>query len=153
MPLDESGNPEVVIGEPGGDRVAIRLMGRMHPGADDFWDGNWLISPVEVTAGDFHGTVAAGLRSEELRQLREGLERLHADMAGEAALESMEGWLSLSVAVRSRGRLEIRGRAVDRPGDGNQLAFAIADLDLSHLPPVIEALAGAEAAFPVVGTP
>src|SRR6185312_10105510 len=60
----------VVIGEAGGDHVIVGVVGRMHPGSQDYWDGNWLITPIRLQVGGFTGTVAAGLRAEELRRFR-----------------------------------------------------------------------------------
>ncbi len=39
---------EVVIGRSDSDCVAIKVLGRMHPGADDYWDGNWLAMPLTL---------------------------------------------------------------------------------------------------------
>jgi hypothetical protein len=36
---------ELVVGRAEGDYLKIEVRGRMHPGSDDFWDGNWLVSP------------------------------------------------------------------------------------------------------------
>jgi hypothetical protein len=121
--------------------------------ADDYWDGNWLISPIEVASGGFRGEVAAGLRMDELVRFREALEKLHSSLQGEAVLDSMEGWIQLHVAADRRGRLRVTGKALDRPGGANTLAFAIDGLDQTHLPAVISALGAAEARFPLRGQP
>ncbi|GIF77114.1 hypothetical protein Asi02nite_66320 [Asanoa siamensis] len=33
---------ELIVGRPHGDRVTVRVLGRVHADADDHWDGNWL---------------------------------------------------------------------------------------------------------------
>ncbi|MBI3688885.1 MAG: hypothetical protein HY241_16380 [Actinobacteria bacterium] len=144
--------PMVLIGHPSGDRVMIRVLGRLRGGVDDYWDGNWLVSPVEIVAGGFTANVGASLRAEEFHAFREAVQRLNAELRGEAVLESMEGWLSLVVRVVSSGRLTVMGKAIDRLGGGNQLLFRIDDLDQSYLLGIIEALDEVEAFFPVVGT-
>lgn len=151
--MTDSHHPQVLIGQPGEDSVLIRVLGRLHLGADDYWDGNWLMSPVEISAGGFRADLDAGLRAEELRAFRASLARIDAEMSGEATLTSMEEWLSLTVAVASRGRLAITGLAKDQPGGGNALRFAVDGLDLSYLPAIVEALDGIEAAYPVLGSP
>lgn len=151
--MTHSDHPHVLIGHPGEDGVLIRVLGRLHPGADDYWDGNWLMSPVEISAGGFRADLRAGLRAEELRAFREGLVHIDVDMSGEATLTSMEEWLRLTVAVVSRGRLSVTGLAKDQPGGGNEFRFALEGLDLSYLPAIIEALDGIEAAYPVLGAP
>lgn len=145
--------PEILIGDAGGDHVSIRVMGRMHPAAADYWDGNWLISPIEVAVGGFRGEVAAGLRMDELIQFREALESLHSSLEGEAVLDSMEGWIQLRVAADRRGSLQVTGKALDQPGSANALTFTMDGLDQSYLPALISALGAAEAKFPVRGQP
>jgi len=145
--------PEVVVGDPSGDHLSIRVLGRLHPGADDFWDGNWLATPIEATVGGFQGRVGASLRADELQAFRDALQGLHSALNGEAVLESMEKWLTLRVAATSRGRLEVQGTLLDRAGDGNQLIFKIEGLDQSFLPRIIDSLEEVNTFFPVLGSP
>lgn len=143
----------VIIGDPSADHLTIRVLGRLHPGSDDFWDGNWLATPIDVSVGGFHGTVGASLRADELRDFKEAIERVQASLQSEATLESMEGWLTLQVTAESSGRFAIHGTIVDRLGAGNCLTFKIRDLDKSHLRPIVESLAEMESSFPVLGSP
>jgi hypothetical protein len=144
---------QVVIGEADAGTVTIRALGRMHGSASDYWDGNWLVTPVEIVAGGFTGEIPANLRAEEFRVFRAELERLYADLHGAATLKSMEDWLHLTVTAESRGLISVTGRAIDAHGSGNQLTFRIRGLDQSYLPSIIDALLALEDAFPVVGTP
>jgi hypothetical protein len=121
--------------------------------AGDYWDGNWLISPIELVVGGFRGDVAAGLRMDELAGFREALESLHASLQGEAVLDSMEGWIQLRVVIDRRGSLQVSGKALDQPGSVNTLTFTIDGLDQTYLPAVISALAAAETRFPIRGQP
>jgi hypothetical protein len=151
--MDDLSKPVVLIGREQTDHVSIRVLGRMHPGADDYWDGNWLVAPVEVVAGGFSGTVGSGLRAEELAAFRCQLEDVYRSLKGSAKLVSMEDWLEIVVEIDSVGHLEIRGRACDRPGIGNVLSFGIAGLDQSDLPAMISALEDVDFSFPVIGSP
>jgi hypothetical protein len=144
---------EVVVGDPAGDHVSIRVLGRLHPGSDDFWDGNWLATPIEAAVGGFQGRVGASIRAEELRAFRDALRGLHSALNGEAVLESMEKWLTLRIAATSRGRLEVQGTLLDRAGDGNQLIFNIEGLDQSYLPRIIDSLDEVNTLFPVLRSP
>jgi hypothetical protein len=140
---------EIRLGHPP-NGVLIRVVERMHPDARDYWDGNWLVSPIEVRAGGFTASVLAGLRVEELMSFREQVQRLLLGDADTARLASMEEWLSLT--VRRRGEaLDVRGVITDSPGLGSQLEFSIEGLMLSDLSPLIEELRSAEAAFPLLG--
>jgi hypothetical protein len=145
--------PEVIVGDPAGDHLSIRVLVRLHPGAEDFWDGNWLATPIEATVGSFQGRVGASLRADELQAFRDALQNLHSTLNGEAVLESMEKWLTLRVAATSRGRLEVQGTLLDQAGDGNQLIFKIEGLDQSYLPKIIDSLAEIDTFFPVLGSP
>lgn len=138
------------IGLLGADHLTITVLGRMHPEQDDFWDGNWLISPITVAVGGFTGSVAAGLRIDELAAFRRGLEKLHADLDGEARLDSMETWIHLSATADDRGHITVKGDVMDRPGIGNTLSFEL-ELDQSYLPDIIAALASIEQRYPVLG--
>src|SRR5437764_11421741 len=121
-PLDAS---EIVVGPSGADHLSIRVLSRMYPPARDFSDGNWLAARIEVRCGGFRGDVTAALRAEELRSFREEVEQLYAALAGEAVLASMEGWLTLRIAVTRLGALSISGTLLDAPGVGNELSFRI----------------------------
>jgi hypothetical protein len=145
--------PEIVVGDPAGDHLSIRVLGRLHPGAEDFWDGNWLATPIEVAVGGFQGRVGASLRADELQAFEDALKGLHSTLKGESLLESMEKWLTLRIAATSRGRLEVKGTLLDRAGDGNQLIFKIEVLDQSDLPNIIDSLEEVNTLFPVLGSP
>jgi len=144
---------EVIIGRAEGDHVSIQVLGRLHVGADDFWDGNWLITPTKVVAGGFRGESGASLRAEELVGIRQSLEQVYASLEGDAILDSMESWLTLGVAGDGSGRLRVTGRIIDRLGVSNELSFRIAELDQSDLPSIIESLQEIETLFPVLGRP
>ncbi len=106
----------VVIGYPNREQICIKVLGRMHPGCVDFWDGNWLVSPTKVSIGGFTGEVAAGLRTDELRDFRVELEGLYRDLEGVARFKTLEGWLEIEVVARHGGHLAVAGNVMDRPG-------------------------------------
>jgi hypothetical protein len=136
----------------GDDLVTVKILGRMHPGADDYWDGNWLLSPIEIQVGGFSGEVPAGLRSEELRRFREQLERLYRTLEGEARLESIEEWILLVCQGDGMGHINVKGFVRDRPGIGNRLNFDLC-FDQTHLPSLLDQLRKIEAAYPELGRP
>ena len=149
---DRVANGPVVIGGSERERVSIHVLGRMHPGASDYWDGNWLVSPIEVAVGGFTGRIGAGLRTEELRTFREGLEVLYEALEGEARLDSMEDWLSLTCRGTGLGHVDVAGSARDEPGVGNELNFHFS-IDQTYLPSIIDSLKDLEDTFPVLGRP
>lgn len=148
--MDEKVPPTVVFGAPAGDQISIRVLGRGHPQATDFGDGNWLTTMIDFTLGQFEGTIAASLRAEEIREFRQQLGNLYSTLRGQAALESMENWLTLRVTMTGAGRLDVTGLLIDRPGTGNELKFNIAGLDQSYLPAVLDSLGEILTAYPVL---
>ena len=142
---------EVRIGRT--DHLRIRVLGRMHD-ATDYWDGNWLVTPIDARFGGFTASVGAGLRAEEFRSFRDGLRQVNDTLTGAAVLESMEEWLELRLSAGSRGHLLVSGTLTDQVGRRpNSLRFSIGDLDQSDLPVILDALDEVLAAFPVIGKP
>ncbi|NIH83798.1 WapI family immunity protein [Amycolatopsis granulosa] len=143
--------PSVTIGSSAGGSLTISVVGRMHPEAIDFDDGNWLLSPVEVVVGHFSACIPASLRADELRAFRTGLSEVYENFGGIARLQSMEGWLSLAATVHSSGRVEIDGEVIDSIGSRNKLIFRLDGIDQSYLPGIIDSLLSIENEFPVRG--
>ncbi len=123
----------------------------MHPDAPDRWDGNWLLSPIEVSVGGFRGDITgASLRGDELRALRRGLETLYETLVGAASLDSMEHWLDLKFKGDGSGHIKVTGAAYDHHGTGaNALHFAL-EIDQTFLGPIIDSLKEIEATYEVL---
>lgn len=128
-------------------------MARAHPGSTDHWDGNWLMSPITATLGGFSAQINAGLRLDELRTFRRGLEGINHRLQGEAVLTSIEHWISLSVTCRPNGSLAVTGQLTDDSGFGNVLSFTIDTLDQTDLPAMLQALSAIDQNYPLLGTP
>lgn len=140
----------VTFGAARGDRLVIAVHGRMHPGADDFWDGNWLVSPIEIVSGGFTARLDAGLRANELQEFRQQLEACPKS-GGSARLTSLEDWLDLTVTVEADGRVEAEGVAVADHSSGNRLLFRIEGIEYAQLAEVVAGLTAIERAYPVLG--
>jgi hypothetical protein len=143
---------EVVIRSEGGDFLTITLPGRSHPGATDYWDGNWVSAAVEVETGGFRGSVGGDLRAEELAQFHDQLVRLQQLLRGTAEFKTMEGWLSIRVTGDGKGHLEFRCTIRDQPGIGNTLICTLAS-DQTFTRSTVRELGAAVQAFPVIGKP
>ena len=144
---------EVLIGSGAHEHVRITILGRERPHAEDYDDGNWLITPIELRVGRFRADLPADLRAEELRLFRQGLESVYERLEGEAVLASLDGWIDIRVRCEANGALTITGVSNDCPGTGNELRFGIDGLDQSYLPPIIASLRNAEQAYPVRSDP
>jgi len=145
--------PELVVGRPGDDHLTVRVMGRMHPGSSDYWDGNWLISSISAQLGSFSAQLTAGLRVDELQSFRHGLELINQQLRGEAVLTPLEPWISLTVTCQPNGSLAVTGELDDNPGIGNRLTFAITGLDQTDIPAMLTALSAIERTYPLLGRP
>lgn len=86
-----------------GSAVEILILDREFPDATDFWDGNWLNANVTLRTPHFHGTYRTWIRTVELEDFRNALNRLARNEVPAAEFTTMEEQLHL------RGRLERRG--------------------------------------------
>ena len=141
------------IGSTNVEHLSITVLGREHAGADDYWDGNWVIAAISVAVGGFTGNVRASLRTDEIHRFNEGLKLVNQNLFGAAVLESMEHWISLTVQAGSRGRIAISGELRDGAGVGNVLSFDLAEVDQTYLAGWISDLDDIEKTFPVIGRP
>jgi len=146
----------LLLGTPGGDRLVIAVHGRSLPGEDDYWDGNWLLSPIEIVADGVRTWLRdAGLRTDELQSFREELTACLAS-GGAARLSSLEEWIELTVAVEPGETVLVAGVARD-PGVENwadgPVRFRIDGVDRRQLAEAVRVLEEMAAAYPVVGEP
>ena len=142
---------EILIGDAGGEHVLIRPLSRCHPGLFDYWDGNWIVCEIVITAGGFRGGFPANLRSEEFRAFLDDVEGVGSTLDGAARFSTMEDQLALSLVADGKGHIHVSGEAVDIAGDGNRLQFGF-DIDQTYLPALSQSLAHLLEAFPVIGT-
>jgi hypothetical protein len=140
----------LVLGTDYGDHLTIEVLGRMHAGSRDFWDDNWMVSPITLRIGGFAGRIEAGLRMDELVGLRVGLEKLLNGLGAAAELESLEPWLRLQVSFDRDLGLTARGEAVADPSSGTKLVFRLEGLKEPALRVVVDQLRAIEVEFPVV---
>lgn len=143
---------EVTVRCDNGDFLTITLHGRSHPGAIDYWDGNWIRATVELKAGGFRGTIAGDLRGEELVQFHEQLGTLQKSLRGTAHFDTMEQWLSFRVTGDGRGHMEFRCVIQDQAGIGNTLECRLSS-DQTFTQSTVVQLTAATGEFPVLGKP
>lgn len=136
--------------------IYVEVLSRARPGATDYWDGNWLNTVVEVTAGPWRGSYRASLRADEFAEFRNQLQALYEDTGiKQAQFHSMEPWLQLSLERSDRlGHLRVAGRAQAEPFfEGHNLLQFVLELDQTYLPRVIDELEAIVNEFPVIGSP
>lgn len=138
----------VVFGGERYERVEIIVHGyeRQHTG--DYHDDNWLTVQISVAAGAFNGSFDAAFQVAELVAFHGELVGLSRTLQGRAQLQTMEEQLTMDFEGNGLGQVELRGVAVDKPGIGNRLVFALS-LDQTQLRAGCDQLARILSAFPV----
>ncbi len=114
----------------------------------EYFDDNWLLVRVSVSAGGFRGTYDATFQVAELCSLRDELVKLHSTLQGSATLQTMEGQLLLRFQGNGLGKIKLYGEAVDQPGTGNRLIFNLS-LDQTQLADSLHDLNEAIETFPI----
>jgi hypothetical protein len=143
----------ITIGLTGNDHLTLRVEGRAHPGTVDYWDGNWMITPISVRVGGFTAEIAATLRMDEIHRFKRGLMYINQNLEGTANLASMELWIDLTVRCESNGHLSVSGDVIENPATDTHLEFEIDHLDRTMLPGWIASLDAIEREFPILGRP
>ena len=129
--------------------LSVTVLMRSH-NADDYWDGNWVDSIVDVKAGGFTGRFGACLRAEEFQSFRDGLAKIDSFESSAARFETMEGQLSIEIFGDKLGHLSAKCTALDQAGIGNRLSFEL-KFDQTDLTAIIRGLNLIISNFPVIG--
>ena len=143
---------DLVVGEQQGNQVSLRPLYRENPSAQDYDDGNWLVTESLLEAGAFGGKVRASLCTQDFFSFRTQLRGLTTTPRGAARFETMEEWLELEVVGDGKGHFAGTGELTDSPGTGNRLRFSFA-FDQTHLPAMLRQLEEICRRFPVIGEP
>ena len=139
------------IGPLTSNHLSIRVLGRLHAAATDYWDGNWIRCRIGVLAHPFRGEFTGDLRTDELSRLRDDLARMHAELHGEAGFANLDGHLAFDVKGDGIGHFTLEGEARQDPGSGQSLAFRL-QFDQTEIPAILADLDEALKAFPVLGS-
>jgi hypothetical protein len=139
----------VRIGGEQAEYIALTVKGRERPDSTDFWDANWLVCSVEVTAGAYRGCYDSSIHTEELERFYQQVGGLSERLVGEAELATMEGWLMIRLIGDGRGHVEVICRLRDNSASGNTLECRLS-VDQTFLPPLLRQLATVMRVYPVV---
>jgi hypothetical protein len=149
---------ELVVGRHHEDHIEIRVMRRSHPHADDYWDGNWVDSEIQVDIRPWRATYPAQLRTDEFLRFRDQLGEMYDGARKEASFEPMEPWLGLTLELDPLGHVAVNG-AAGPEGFGKifgqvRLEFLLTGvMDQTDLPPLINDLDELALEFPTKGRP
>jgi hypothetical protein len=130
----------------------------VNPNANDYWDGNWVESEIELDIRPWRATYKANLRTEEFSRFHDQVREMYDGARKEATFEPMEPWLSLALELDTLGHIAIKGDAGPE-GFGKifgqvRLNFHLTgDMDQTDLPPLIAKLDELAREFPTKGRP
>lgn len=140
------------LGEPHLHLAGLKLWvhGYQYRDADDYWDGNWLNATAICSENGATVLVrGAFIRTDEIGQWQRALEKLLADLKGEAKLECMEPEIAVTLRATSLGAVEMEVQITpDQLTQQHQFSFAI---DPSYLGPLLSQCVRLLNAFPIRG--
>ena len=143
---------QFAFGQSEQERITVDVLSYERPVCGEYWDDNWLVVDISVTAGGFHGRASVSIITAELVSFSEQLHVLYERLTGTAEFTTLEGQLSLKLVGDGRGHIRLAGLVLDQAGVGNRLSFTL-DFDQTFLPPSISDLNAVLRAFPVRSAP
>ena len=130
------------------ENVSFTVLTYLLPATGEYYDDNWLLCEIAITAGAFRGKFQANFLTSELGGLLRGLTKLHDELRGEYVFEPMEEQLILKVTCDSLGHFVFACVAMDEAGIGHTLSFELS-LDQTYLGATLRDLSDVVRAFPV----
>lgn len=135
----------------GSARLTIEVLARSYA-AEDYWDGNWVVTPIKVMLPGFQVKFSEGLHLSELHGFYQDLKRLYSELEGTARLDAMEGFLDLKAEVDSQGHIHWSVEIAHPVGSGNEARLQfVMDSDQSYLPALLDQIEAVLNGFPIIG--
>lgn len=140
---------EFVLGKKSSDYLLIETLNYADPNSNDYWDGNWLNTYIELKVGGFNGNYKAQIRNDEFQNFRNGLEYPYNKLDGRTNFECIEHYISIQVEGDGLGHFQAKCTANDNPGIyENTLEFSI-EFDQTEIPGLINMLDDILKQFPI----
>lgn len=140
------------LGEPHLNLAGLKLWvhGYQYDEADDYWDGNWLNATAICSENGATVLVqGAFIRTTEIDDWGRAVEKLGANLEGEARLECMEPELAVRLSAKSLGAVEMEVQITpDQLTQDHKFTFSI---DQSYLAPLSSQCARLMHTFPIRG--
>ncbi len=150
MQLDGT-KPFLFIGQLGRNHLIVQATRRLYPFCKDYYDGNWIETHIEITAGSFRGTLKASLRAEDFLNFRDELLLLNSTgSVSNACFASLEEWLAIKIERAGPGNYVAHCAAIDGAENGNELKFSV-QFNQTEMPAILRSLDKIIAEFPVLG--
>ncbi|MCE5184779.1 MAG: hypothetical protein LLF76_01470 [Planctomycetaceae bacterium] len=146
-PNNEYGQPDIKI-----QGLSIWLHKRQFPDSTDYWDANWLDVTVSCIA-EGSSVLAEGslIHLSEITQLLPQVEKLCESLKGKAAMVCMEPVLSLEIAAKNHGQMEMTVNIT--PDHLHQRHTFVYEIDQSFLPSLVADCRAILAKYPIIGKP
>ncbi|WP_165996194.1 hypothetical protein [Bacillus sp. Cs-700] len=132
--------------------IVIKVIGRQHPDATDYWDGNWIFSIINIEIPGYSVEFPASLRTDEIFSFMEELKNLDETLKGKASFKNMEDFIVLEAEVDLTGKVMWTGETCYPLGTGAVLKFDF-ESDQSYLKYIIKELKAILEEIPVIGKP
>lgn len=132
--------------------LSLNVLYRNYAECDDYWDGNWLTTEINIQIGAWKGKYQAQLRAEEALFLKEEFDKLYEKLNYHFEFKPVEPWIKLNIIGNKFGQIDIQGNARDEIGTGNELIFSL-KIDQTYLQGIISSLKEVNEKYPVRGQP
>ena len=135
-----------------GSVLSLAVEGYSHPQSEDYWDGNWVKSRINVAVGGFNGDVRGDLRLDEFQHLLDELKILQKTLDRKVIFTTTELWFEFKIEGDNLGHLEFQGTLWGYWNADNLLQFTFQS-DQTYLSNPIKQLETVLSHFPIKGRP
>jgi hypothetical protein len=128
--------------------VGLELRSLERPASEDYWDANWITANGFVQVRGFKAAIDLTVRTSEIEEFLDSILRVNERAESQAALQSMEDAIEITLQLLPAGQLLIAGRLREARRRGCTLEFAF-ESDLTFLEASITQLRHCVGEFPV----
>ena len=145
--------PEQIV-EIRGDGAFVRLhfSHRAYPEAQDYWDGNWVVTHIQAETAGFKADFTDQVHLGDVVRFYEQVLTMYTTLSGEATLAMLEEFLIVTGHMNTRGGLNWSALIAQPFRRSTQLRFEFQS-DQSYLPHLIQQLESTLVEFGVRGRP
>lgn len=112
--------------------LEIKILQRLNANTNDYWDGNWLTSEINIEVAGFTAHYKACLRVEDFQNFLKGTINVQNHTADKVEFITMEGGLYLSFKLQKTGVLICSGKSTDA-GNSLEFNFSLDNIALNYL--------------------
>jgi len=132
------------------EKVEIYIMKRKYTEALNDWDLNWVESEIIVNIAGYSARFPADLRTDELKDFVDGLNKMNKSLKGKAELINIDTYIDIECNVTPFGQLNWSVKTTYPAVEGAELTFGFQS-DQSYLKPLISQIEDVLSVYPVIG--